>query len=88
MDFNHSGATCWWHTRIIPGLKRQRQEDLLGQPGLQSKFQDSQNHIKKPCLKTNKQTNKQTNTPKNPFTVSEQQRSLSKVTFHGRVLGK
>ena len=58
--------------------------EVLGQPGLQSKFQDSQNHIKKPCLKTNKQTN----TPKNPFTVSEQQRSLSKVTFHGRVLGK
>jgi hypothetical protein len=33
-----------------------------GQPGLQSKFQDSKGYTEKPCLeKTNKQTNKEQN---------------------------
>jgi hypothetical protein len=40
---------------LIPVLGRQRQR-ILGQPGLQSKFQDSQGYTKKLCLKkTNKQ---------------------------------
>jgi len=44
-------------------LGRQRQADLLAQvqPGLQSKFWDSQGYTEKPCFQTNKQTNKQTN---------------------------
>jgi hypothetical protein len=47
------------HT-LIPELERQRQADfwVRGQPGLQSKFQDSQGYTEKPCLETNKQTNK------------------------------
>ena len=46
---------------LIPALRRQRQADfwVWGQPGLQSKVQDSQGYKEKPCLKTNKQTNKQ-----------------------------
>jgi hypothetical protein len=38
---------------LIPALKRQRQMDLWvqGQPGLQSKFQDSQGYTEKPCVK-------------------------------------
>ena len=37
-------------------LRRQRQMDLYvrGQPGLQSKFQDSQGCTEKPCLKKKK----------------------------------
>jgi hypothetical protein len=48
---------------LIPALGRQRQVDqqVQGQPGLQSEFQDSLGYTEKPCLKTNKQTNKQTN---------------------------
>ena len=36
---------------------------VLGQPGLQSEFQDSQDCTEKPCLEkqTNKQTDRQTN---------------------------
>jgi hypothetical protein len=42
---------------VIPALGRQRQVDfwVWGQPGLQSKFQDSPDCTEKPCLK---QTNK------------------------------
>jgi hypothetical protein len=50
------------HAFNPPALGRQRQADfwVLGQPGLQSEFQDSQGYIEKPCFeKTNKQTNKQ-----------------------------
>ena len=45
---------------LIPALGKQRQADLRvrGQPGLQSKFQNSQGYTKKPCLKT---TTKQNN---------------------------
>jgi hypothetical protein len=52
---------------LIPALGRQRQADfwVRGQPGLQSKFQDSQGYTEKPCLKTNKKK-KQTNKQKKP----------------------
>jgi hypothetical protein len=45
---------------LIPALGRQRQVDfgVLGQPGLQSKFQDSQCYTEKPCLKKPKNKNK------------------------------
>jgi hypothetical protein len=38
---------------LITALGRQRQAELRiqGQPGLQSKFQDSQGFTEKPCLK-------------------------------------
>jgi hypothetical protein len=53
-----------------PSTREQRQEDfwVLGQPDLQSEFQDSQGYTEKPCLekqnktkqnKTNKQTKKE-----------------------------
>ena len=50
------GARQWWHTPLIPALGRQRQVDfwVRGQPGLQTKFQDSQDYTEKPCLKKKK----------------------------------
>jgi hypothetical protein len=41
----------WWHTPLIPALRRQ----IRGQPGLQSEFQDSQKYTEKPCLEKQKQ---------------------------------
>jgi hypothetical protein len=45
-------SQAWWRTPLIPALWRQRQADfwVLGQPGLQSVFQDSQGYTEKPCL--------------------------------------
>jgi hypothetical protein len=42
----------WWCTHLTPILKRERQADIWvrGQPGVQSKFQDSQGYTEKPCL--------------------------------------
>jgi hypothetical protein len=47
---------AWWRTPLIPALGRQRQADfwVRGQPGLQSKLQDSQGYTEKPCLKKKK----------------------------------
>jgi hypothetical protein len=49
-DWNPSRA--WWRTPLIPALGRQGQADfwVLGQPGLQSEFQDSRGYAEKPCL--------------------------------------
>jgi hypothetical protein len=45
-------AGQWWCTSLIPALGKQRQVDfcVLGQPGLQSEFQDNQGYTEKPCL--------------------------------------
>jgi hypothetical protein len=56
---------------LIPALGRQRQVDLYefqDQSGIQSKFQDSQGYIEKPCLTAslpskNLTTNQPTNQP-------------------------
>jgi hypothetical protein len=47
---------AWWRTPLIPALERQRQVDfwVRSQPGLQSKFQDSQGYTEKPCLEKKK----------------------------------
>jgi hypothetical protein len=49
-------AGQWWHMPLILALGRQRQVDfwVQDQPGLQSKFQDSQGYTEKPCLKKTK----------------------------------
>jgi hypothetical protein len=56
---------AWWFTPLIPALRRQRQVNfwVRGQPGLQSKFQDSQGYTEKFCLrkKQNKNNKQQTN---------------------------
>jgi hypothetical protein len=53
LTLQKSAAFQWWHMTLIPALGRQRQADFLwvrGQPGLQSKFQDSQGYKEKSCL--------------------------------------
>ena len=40
---------------LVPALGRQRRAALLGQPGLQSEFQDSQGYREKPCHKKNRE---------------------------------
>jgi len=48
-------SQAWWCTPLIPALRRQRQGDFRGQPGLQSEFQDSQSYTETPCLEKQKQ---------------------------------
>jgi hypothetical protein len=59
---NYNIYNIWWRMPLIPALGRQRQADfwVRGQPGLQSKFQDSQSYIEKPCLETKQNKTKQT----------------------------
>ena len=48
-------ARQWWHTPLIPELRRLRQEDLWEfEVSLfyKVKFQDSQGYTEKPCFKT------------------------------------
>ena len=65
-------SRAWWHKPLISALGRQRQMDfwIWSQPGLQSKFQDSQGYTEKSCLKKPKQTNKQTKSFKKLSLVS------------------
>ena len=55
-DEKYSPPVRWWHTPLVPALGRQRQVNLWvrGQPGLQSRFQDSQDYTEKPCLEKSK----------------------------------
>jgi hypothetical protein len=68
----YKGTDCWEVVAhaFNPALGRQRQA-VRGQPGLQSKFQDSQRKTEKPCLKTNKQKQKTKQTYKNKGSHSE-----------------
>jgi hypothetical protein len=60
-DIKNTHSQTWWCTPLIPALGRQRQVDfwVLGQPGLQSEFQDSQGYTGKPCLEKPKTKPKQ-----------------------------
>jgi hypothetical protein len=60
LDENEDYSWAEWHMPLIPALRRQRQEAfwVQGQPGLQSKFQDSQSCTEKPCLKKKKKKKK------------------------------
>jgi hypothetical protein len=55
---------AWWHTPLIPALRKQRQVDswVRGQPGLQSEFQDQQGlHRETLSRKTKKKKKKKVN---------------------------
>jgi hypothetical protein len=65
----------WWHTPWIPALGRQRQADFwVGQPGLQSEFQDSQGYTERPCLE--KQNRKKQNKTKNKNENNNKKKNL------------
>jgi hypothetical protein len=60
---NENICRAWSCTPLIPAIGRQRQANfrVLGQPGLQSEFQDSQGYTEKPCLKKQNKTKTKTN---------------------------
>lgn len=57
-------AGQWWHTPLIPALRRKRQWISEFKARVLYKFQDAQSYMEKPCFKKqnkrnqNKQTNK------------------------------
>jgi hypothetical protein len=64
---------AWWRTPLIPALRRQRQADfwVRGQPGLQSKFQDSQGYTEKSCLEPPPPQKKSQPTNQNPKSMAD-----------------
>jgi hypothetical protein len=64
---------------LILALGRQRQADfwVRGQPGLQSKLQDSQGYTEKPCLEKPKKQNKKTKTK----TKTKNKNKKKKISF-------
>lgn len=73
---NDNNSCVLWCITLIPALQGQRQEDfwLQGQPGLCSEFQDTQDCIKRPCLREKKKNRTKINQPnKKPFEQLRQQ---------------
>ena len=68
-------------------LGRQRQADfwVLGQPGLQSEFQDSQGYTEKTCLEKPNNQNNNNNNNKNPKNKKKKNKNkTTQVTAYAR----
>jgi hypothetical protein len=93
LDSKGKSVSRWWHKPLFPALGREAEIGHLWvqeQPALQSKFQYSQGHKEKPCLKKQKtkqkQTNKQTkNQPskQNPATATTREECICCILFSG-----